>query len=265
VPYVDAVDPKPLGWGDRYAAVFSDRSVVDVYHLRPSYPEQTIDELARLAGGRAVLEAGCGLGELSRRLALRVERVDAVDVSAPMVERGRSLPGGDAPNLRWSVGRVEDAELDPPYALVVAGDSIHWLDWDRALPRFASVLGADGLLAIVHRDWLNDERVRARLRPIYERHSWNADFTPLDPATELERRGLFERQGELETSAPWRPTLDELVGVHFSTSGLARDRVRDPDGLAADLSAEIEQTLEPEDARYDLDVVARIVWGRPRR
>jgi SAM-dependent methyltransferase len=258
------VDPKPLGWGDRYAAVFSDRSVVDVYHLRPPYPEQTIHELARLAGSLAVLEAGCGLGELSRRVAPSVERVDAVDVSAPMVERGRSLPGGDALNLHWSVGRVEEAELEPPYALVVAGDSIHWLDWDRALRRFASALGADGLLAIVHRDWLNEERVRARLRPIYERHSWNADFTPLDPATELERRGLFVRKGEHRASGPWRPTLDELVGVHFSTSGLARDRVVDPDGLAADLRAEIERALVPVDGRYDLDVVAKIVWGRPR-
>ena len=254
------MEPKPKGWSEPYGAVFRDRSVVDAYHLRPPYPGETFDVLARLAAGGAVLDVGCGPGDLARPLAQRVERVDAVDPSTAMLERGKTLPGGDAPNLRWLLGRLEDVQLDPSYALATAGDSIHWLDWEVALPRLA---GAAPVLAIVHRDWLRDERARERLHPVYDSHSWNADFEPLDPVTELERRGLFEREGEHATAPdPWRPTLDEIVEGHFSASGFARERLRDPEGFAAAAREAIEETLEPRDGRYDLDVTATIVWGR---
>lgn len=257
------MEPKPRGWSERYGSVFRDRAVVDVYHLRPPYPPETFDVLADLAQGGAVLDAGCGPGDVARALVTRVERVDAVDVSEAMLERGRALPGGDAPNLRWLQGRIEEVELDPPYALAVAAESVHWFDWEVALPRLASVLAPGAPFAVVHRDWLRDERVRERLRPIYERHSWNDDFEPRDPATELERRGLLCKLGERDLDpAPWRPTLDELVDVHFSTSGLARGRVRDPDGFAAAVREVVRDTLEERDGRYDLDVAAGVVWGR---
>ena len=260
-----SVEPKPKVWGERYGAVFGDASVVGHYGLRPPYPAETFDVLAALASGGAVLDAGCGPGDLARPLAPRVARVDAIDVSAPMIARGRSLPGGDAPNLRWVEAPVETAPLEPPYALVTAGDSIHWFDWKTALPRFVDVLAPDAPLAVVHRNWLLDER--ARLAPIYDRHSWNDDFEPLDPIEELERRGLFERLGA-QTTAPelWRPALDEIVGGHFSMSGFPPDRLRDRGGFEADLAAALEEALRPQpDGRHDLDVTATIVWGRPRR
>jgi SAM-dependent methyltransferase len=259
------MEPKPKGWGEPYAAVFRDQSVVDRYHLRPAYPQETFELLASLAHGGPVLDVGCGPGDLARPLAARVAHVDAVDVSGPMITLGRTLPGSDAPNLRWIHERVESAELEPAYSLVVAGDSIHWFDWSTALPLFGSVLEPDGMLAIVHRDWLRDERARERLRPIYARHSWNADFEPLDAVEELERRDLFERRGE-KTTAPdaWRPTLDEVVDGHLSMSGFAPDRLRNPAGFRAEVRDAVEATLEPRGGRYDLDVTATVIWGRPR-
>lgn len=50
---------------------------------------------------RNVLDLGAGKGALARPLAERVDRVDAVDVSAAMIEAGRRRPGGDRANLRW--------------------------------------------------------------------------------------------------------------------------------------------------------------------
>ena len=257
------MEPKPKGWGERYGAVFSDESVVEHYGLRPPYPAETFDVLAPLARGGAVLDAGCGLGDLARPLAPRVARVDAVDVSAPMIARGGSLPGGDAANLRWLGARVEEAPLEPPYALATAGDSIHWFEWGTALPRLARVLARDAPLALVHREWLLGER--ERLAPVYDRHSWNDDFEPLDPVEELERRGLFVRRGAHKTQPErWRPSLDEIVHGHFSMSGFPPDRVRDRDGFVADLRAALAETLRAgPDGRYDLEVTATIVWGRP--
>jgi SAM-dependent methyltransferase len=259
------MDPKPAVWGPAYSAAFRELSVVDRYHLRPSYPAETFDVLASLTEGRPVLEAGCGLGELARGLAPQVPRVDAVDISAPMVERGRQLPGGDAANLRWTVAAIEDAALEPPYGLVVAGESIHWFDWAVAFSRFESLLEPEGSLALVYRNWLHEERFREQLRPIYRRHSSNPDYRRLDAVEELERRGLFEQRGK-HTTAPvaWRPTLEELLAAHHSTSGFVLERQSDPEAFDAELGTALRDMLEERDGRLELEVTAGITWGRPR-
>ena len=68
-----------------------------------------------------------------------------------MIEEGERLPDGDHPGLRWLHGPVEEAALDPPYALVTAGESLHWMDWNVALPRFRELLAPGAHLAIVER------------------------------------------------------------------------------------------------------------------
>ena len=261
------MEPKPKGWGRKYADAFQVESAVERYPLRPPYPPQTIERLSGLAVDRprTVLDAGCGTGELARRLAGLVARVDAVDASEAMLQRGRSLRGGRSPNLRWIHARVEEAELEPPYALIVAGDSVHWFDWEVALPRFAAMLSPRGALAIVFRDWSGGEELRERLRPIYARHGTNSDFRPLDPVVEIERRGLFERLGEWTSPpAPWRPSLDELNGCHHSQSSFVLEWMRDPAAFDAELEAALEDVPRDAQGRLELDVVARVTWGRPK-
>jgi SAM-dependent methyltransferase len=137
---------------------------VAVYHLRPPYPGSLFERLSEVAADGPVLDAGCGTGDLARGLAPRVERVDAVDASPRMIERARQLPGAE--RVRWHAAPIEDAELDPPYALIVAGDSVHWFDWDVAFTRFAAWLAPAGTLAIVQREWFpHVEGARGRLRP----------------------------------------------------------------------------------------------------
>jgi SAM-dependent methyltransferase len=226
------MEPKPTGWAVRYANVFQEPGVVASYPNRPPYPQGTIDELARIAAGEAVVDAGCGTGELARRLAPLVERVDAVDVSSPMLELARTLPGADRVN--WVHGSIETAELHPPYALVVAGDSVHWFDWEVALPRIFELAPR---FAVVRRDWFKgDAEVVARLRPVWDAHSWNVDFRPLDPVTELERRGLVRVVSTFESETDtWCPTQDGIVRLHFSQSGFARERLADPEAFERDL------------------------------
>src|SRR5262249_43283686 len=146
------------------------------YHLRPAYPQELIDLLGGLNGGGPVLDAGCGTGELSRRLAPLASRIDAVDASEAMIDVAR-VDG--PPNVTWIHARIEEAELSPPYALAVCGDSIHWFDWERALPRLAELLADDAQLAVVQRDW-TPEALWPILAPVYRRHSWNSHYERLD-------------------------------------------------------------------------------------
>src|SRR5579859_4306534 len=95
--------PKPRHLGPAYAAQFADAAVAAAYPTRPPYPAEVFEVLEGLLAGetRAVLDVGCGTGDLARPLAARVERVDAVDVSAAMLAVARQLPGGTRPGLRW--------------------------------------------------------------------------------------------------------------------------------------------------------------------
>lgn len=257
---------KPAGWAERYAETFELESVAGEYHRRPPYPMATIDLLASLVDPAAsvVLEAGCGIGELSRALAGRGLRVDALDRSEAMVTRGRVMEDGDAPDLRWVVGKVEDADLAPAYGLVVCADSIHWFDWDVAMPRIRDVLSPHGYLAVIQRSWLHDPVLERRLAAIYARHGTNRDFRPLDAVEELVSRGYFAPAGERTVPRdPWRPTLAELIGCQHSQSSFARDQMADPDAFDREVSDAVRSVLEPdEDGRFDLFVDATVVWGR---
>jgi SAM-dependent methyltransferase len=262
------VEPKPRGWGSDYAAWFDVRSVAERYGSRPPYPAEVFRRLAALAVDqpRAVLDAGCGPGDLARGLAPLVGVVDAIDRSAVMLAHGRELPGGDADNLRWIHGEVESAPLRPRYALVVAGESVHWFDWPRAIPRFTRILSARGVLALVYRDWLGEGEFRRRLIEVYGRHGANPDFVPLDPIFELERRGLFERLGEYSGAGePWTPTTADLLRCHHSQNGFVLERMRDPAAFDRELTGVVEEFAPRVQGRHSLRVCATLTWGLPAR
>ena len=59
---------------------------------------------------------------------------------------------GDHANMGWIHGPAETARLDPPYGLVVAGDSIGWFDWTTVFRRIKESLTPTGKLAMVTRN-----------------------------------------------------------------------------------------------------------------
>ena len=271
------MEPKPKGL-EGYGAWFKDALVAEAYPNRPPYPEAAIRRLRELAerasvpGGteRTVLDVGCGTGDVARRLAPLVDRVDAVDFSGAMIAQGQRLPGGDHPHLRWMENAVEEAPLAPPYALVTAGESLHWMAWEVVLPTLRAALAPGGVLALLNRHW-DPPPVWARLKPIFAAYSANTDFQPYDLVTELTKRGLF-REVSRETCGPepWRPTLEEYLLCRHSQNGFSRTHMGP--GRAAAFDTAIEQALadlcregliQESGGRYELCVRATVVWGEP--
>jgi trans-aconitate methyltransferase len=144
------MNERPAMYGKRYASAFQESGVVAAYQHRPPYPHEAIDLLAGLVVDTParVLDVGCGTGFIARPLSARVSEVDALDVSAEMIAAGRRLHDGKDGHIHWILGAAETAPLRPPYALIVAGDSIHWLEWSVVMPRFAHMLTDHGSLAI---------------------------------------------------------------------------------------------------------------------
>ena len=189
--------PEPQDVRTFYADTFKDRRVVDAYRHRPPYPDEVFAILASLLTDepRTILDVGAGSGDLARRLVEVARRVDAVDFSEHMIEQGKQLPNGAHPHLRWSYGKVEEVPLSPPYALITAGSSIHWMEWERAFPLFRSALTPHGSLALVYRRTLPmpwDADVR-KLRVQFSAHP---SARPSHVVEEVETRGFFHKQGE---------------------------------------------------------------------
>ncbi len=257
--------PKPKGLSPEYGAQFGDAAIVAAYPSRPPYTEGVFSTLTDLIGNgpRTVLDLGCGTGDLARRLAPLVERVDAVDLSAGMIALGKTLPGGDVSNLRWIAGAAEDAPLAPPYGLVTAGESLHWMAWDVVLPRLRESLTPGGMLAVVERGeapslWWDD------LIALIARYSTNRDFQPYDVIDELTERGLFAEKGRRAlTEEPYDQSVVYYVESIHSRNGFSRDRMPADDAAAFDDAVRTLLSPYARDGMLHLGVTADVVWGEP--
>lgn len=257
--------PKPAHLAAEYGAQFQDGAIVAAYHHRPPYPAEVFPLLASLVSDapRHVLDVGCGTGYVARPLAPLVDRVDALDPSAAMLAAGRRAPGGDAPNLRWILGYAEDAPLDPPYALITAGASLHWMEWAVVMPRFRAALTPHGYLAVIG-DGTLPGSWRDALQPIINRYSTNRLYQPYNLIDELEQRGLFAQVGQHRTPPrPFPQPIAAYIESFHARNGLSRDRMPPADAAAFDAEAQAVLTELCPGGTVPLEVFGEVVWGRP--
>jgi ubiquinone/menaquinone biosynthesis C-methylase UbiE len=256
---------KPGFFASEHAEVFKHQSIAEAYHHRPPYPTEVFDILTGLISEepRRVLDIGSGTGNIARNLVERVESIDAVDFSQQMIEQGKHLPNGKHPRLHWLYGSVEQVALDPPYALITAGESLHWMDWDIVLPRFHEVLTPGGYLAIVDKKTTPDPW--SILSEIISRYTTNkGDIRNM--VRELERYGLFQKVGEKKTApVPFVQSIDDYIESYHSRSGFSRERMGIEQAQAFDEEARKILLRTYLNGTIILQVVGSIVWGIPGR
>lgn len=247
------------------ASLFKGQGLVDVYHHRLPYPQETFQLLLDLIEDESpsVLDVGTGIGNLARPLTQIVDYVDAIDFSRAMIDRGQTLPNGNAPNLQWIYGRVEDVIPDKPYSLIVGGDSLHWMEWDVIFPKFADRLSSNGVVAIVgrsekRREWEDD------LLPVIQKYSNYQDFERYDMIQLIQDMGHFELLGDIYT--PYytsQQSVDDYVASWHSRGGLAADAM--PPDHITEFDKQLRQLIAPyiQDGMLSLQTRARVTWGKP--
>lgn len=246
------------------ASVWCDPKVAACYEHRPEYPDEVFDCLQALVGDGPArgLDLGCGTGFVARPLAARLAHVDAVDVSRAMIEAGKRLPGGDRTNLRWIVGDAETVALEPPYDLVTAGDSLHWMDWTVVLPRIAA-LSPDGCLALLDVE-ATIVGIPAELRRAIDelRRRYGTYTRPRRGILEQIAEHGFHELGRTRTRAVERrqPVDAHVRSLH---AGASLSWVRMTADAAEAFDAELRAMLTAAcGGHVTLEIVGSVCWGR---
>jgi Methyltransferase domain len=240
--------------------------MASAYAARFAYAADVFTILASLRRGDGpVCEIGAGDGRLTMGLAERVGRVDAIEPSQAMVDAGRRR--GGSPDIHWMVSSFEEIALHDRYSLIVASESIHWLDWNSSFPKIASALNPAAFLALVGLEEFEPgteqpSRIRApRLVKLIGEFSTNHEYEPYDLIPALRDAGLFELLG---TATAARTTVTEpierIITRLHSMNGLAPaalgDRLDAFDRSASDVLASLAPT-----GTISTDIRPIVWWG----
>jgi SAM-dependent methyltransferase len=167
-------------------------------HVRPTYPRELFDELARIVGDDPlVLEIGPGTGQATAAMVERGWAVTAVELSPGLAEvLRRKLPTVDVVVADFDTWPLPT----PTYDLVISATAFHWLDPATRVQRCVDVLRPGGALAVVstHHVAGGSEQFFVDVQSCYERFTDDAtadglpaaDDVPEDPAG-LVKTGLF--------------------------------------------------------------------------
>lgn len=262
--------PQPKQFSYEYASIFQDASVVAAYPHRAPYPAETFTILAELIDKTVspcrILDAGCGTGQMTAGLLPYTDSIDAVDISTAMITAGKQMPYGTDPKINWITGGVETITLQPPYALIVAAASFHWMRWAETLPRFARLLSPNGYLAIVEKEPA-PTACGAESGPIFARFSMNQDYQSYDMLTiaqDLQSNGLFRLVGLQETRPMvFRQSIDAWIEAVHASNGFSRDRMSATNAAAFD--QQVRQLLFKYYPSGEVEqmIYAKVVYGKP--
>ena len=97
---------------------------------RPGYPGRVVEFITATAGlgsRAAVLEVGCGTGQLTEQLARSASRLTAIDIGPSMIAAARRrLTGAE---VSFQVTSFEGlAAVDASFDLVISSAAFHWID-----------------------------------------------------------------------------------------------------------------------------------------
>jgi len=254
---------KPKQFEKSYGDQFSDQSVVDCYHLRPVYPKALFNYLTSLLpkNGR-VLDLGCGTGALAIGLAKKGLLVDAVDPSAAMIKRGKSL--AESVEVNWVVGSLNSFDFSDPYDLIVCANSVQWLDWPSAFPIMKQYLKPEGKLAIIDGGDLQGFSGQDDVLELVKCFSTNQDFKPYDIVSLLQEQGWYHQDQEQFFTCSFDQAIEDFVLSIHSRNGFSLDRMEPK--AAEQFDQQVSQVLQQKNPSGLVkgEIAVRLSLGQPQ-
>jgi ubiquinone/menaquinone biosynthesis C-methylase UbiE len=184
---------------------------------RPGYPPHVVEFVTTTAGlcpGAAVLEIGCGTGQLTERLAGSSFGLTVIDIGPSMIAAARRRLAGA--EVSFQVTSFEDlAAADASFDLVVSSAAFHWIDPEVAVSRSARLLRPAGWLALLGTEEDYEDPLGAALEALWVTHrdtggAW--ERRPSDPEL-VAATGLFGTPGCLTDRQPAVLSADDVIDL----------------------------------------------------
>ena len=162
---------------------------------RPGYPARVLESVATTAGlgaGAAVLEVGCGTGQLTERLAGSAFRLTAIDIGPSMIAAARQRLA--VAEVSFHATSFEDLDAaDASFDLVISSAAFHWIDPEVGFSKSARLLRPGGWLALLGTEEHYDAPIGPALDALWIKHgdtggAW--ERRPSDPDA-IAATGLF--------------------------------------------------------------------------
>jgi ubiquinone/menaquinone biosynthesis C-methylase UbiE len=230
---------------------------------RPGYPPELAGFVAATAGagpGAAVLEVGCGTGQLTERLVPLRFALTAIDVGASMIEVARErITAGDVTFLAVPFEELDAA--DASFDLVVSGAAFHWIDPEARFRKAARLLRPGGWLAVAGYDERYDEPLGPALDRLWLARSADdgAWVTRPADAEAIGGSGLFEAPVHRTFSERLTRRAEDIIGVENTRA----TSLSWPDDMRRAFTAELGQLLSGE-AEVGLTLEAEVTMARVR-
>jgi SAM-dependent methyltransferase len=231
-----------------------DEVAEDYDRYRPTYPDALVDRACEgISPGAAVLEIGCGTGQLTRSLLARGLRVTAVEPGQHLIARARDQLNGVG-EVQFVNARLEDASLPHAhYSAVLSASAIHWIDPDVSWHKAADALVDGGSLALVSYFGLDDPRSAE------DQQALRAAMTTIAPELTPDWPTYRDLAGTLAGVAARRENVSE-VWAWLGGYDIAR-------GYAADLFDDAQIVAVPRQLEHTADELNALLgtmsfWAR---
>jgi ubiquinone/menaquinone biosynthesis C-methylase UbiE len=233
---------------------------------RPGYPAHAVEFVTATAGlgpGAAVLEVGCGTGQLTERLARPGIRLTAIDIGPSMIAAARRRLAGA--EVCFQVTSFEDlAAAEASFGLIVSGAAFHWVDPEAGFSKSARLLRPGGWLALLGSEEHYDEPLGAALGALWVTHgdtggAW--ERRPGDPVA-IAATGLFGTPACLTDRQRATLTPGEVIALESTRATF----LGWPRGTQRRFTGELRRLLEPQPAvhltRQTSVTMAQVPRGR---
>jgi ubiquinone/menaquinone biosynthesis C-methylase UbiE len=252
------------------------QDTVEAYvRYRLDYPARLIARLIALAGlkpGDAVLDLGCGPGNLALALARQGMAVTALDPEPQMLAAARAAAAREDLAIDFCQrGSGDLTPADGPFRLAAIGRAFHWMDRRATLAILNRIIAPGGGVALFHdahppveeNAWYKllgkvvEKYGRARLAHVKERgEGGHRRYEPFLFAS------AFTRLDGLSVTIRQPVTAEAIVGRAFSTSACSRLALGE---RAAAFEAELRKALQELSPDGTFTEVAELVALLARR
>ena len=219
-----------------------------------------------LRGDERVLDAGCGSGRVTMKLAERLPRgqVVAVDVDPGMVARARAALPRNADVFQAD---LLELELEEPVDAVFSGAVFHWIpDHQTLFGRLRATLRPGGRLAAHCGGAGNVERFLATAREVCARPPYREFFegwtqvlnfaTPEETTDRLEEAGFGQVRCRLQPAPTRLEAPDEFLRTVCCIDHLQRLPAERRDAFVADVREALGSPAEIDYVRLQIDARA---------